>query len=483
MGYSVLLLTIGRAAQSVYGNAEASFILSALPGGVWGRILYVMSDSPVDAERNSRPLRWFQYRLWSLILFMCLFSCACAVYFRWAAWEVVKVIKPEGDGSVTSTNFSLDGRKGLVVSKIKKGKKTASDYTAILYERKSWRPVQKFQVKGVAAGAYCWFLLSPNGKYLISVPSSSQFEHTLWDVSSGKVIAAFEGGGVVAFSPDSRLVACHSLDSQGPGPQVHIRDTATGGLIRSIILTGTDAWLRSFSPDSKCLVIARPIQLLDIETGATRPLIKGYDAPVRAAAFSPQGERVLTVDDIGTLRVWEIASGRLLLKIVVLPHYTKASFSSDGRMILTQEPTPATSTKPEHFQVRVWEVSSGREMGTFGETPEFNVHAAHFSPAGRCILTSTFQGNCYLYDLTGKTLLFEFPGFFASFSPDGERVLTYSSDAVRIWRRRRPEWWWGHFYRAEVWAALLLGVLWLRQVYRRLRLATLRARPETPTTP
>lgn len=33
--------------------------------------------------------------------------------------------------------------------------------------------------------------------------------------------------------------------------------------------------------------------------------------------------------------------------------------------------------------------------------------------------------------------------------------------AYRIWRRRFPEWWWGHFYRPEVWGGGVLGLILL----------------------
>ncbi len=31
------------------------------------------------------------------------------------------------------------------------------------------------------------------------------------------------------------------------------------------------------------------------------------------------------------------------------------------------------------------------------------------------------------------------------------------SSVVRIWKRRFPEWWWGHFYRPEVWVAVVFA--------------------------
>ena len=48
---------------------------------------------------------------------------------------------------------------------------------------------------------------------------------------------------------------------------------------------------------------------------------------------------------------------------------------------------------------------------------------------------------------------------------------------VLVFRRRHPEWWWGHFYRPEVWLCIVLGTLWLWRVAR-----WLRSRRRTQTT-
>jgi WD40 repeat protein len=44
-----------------------------------------------------------------------------------------------------------------------------------------------------------------------------------------------------------------------------------------------------------------------------------------------------------------------------------------------------------------------------------------------------------------------------------DEFLVWGSD---VYRRRFPEWWWGHFYRPEVWAAMVLGAAWLWSVAR-----------------
>ena len=51
----------------------------------------------------------------------------------------------------------------------------------------------------------------------------------------------------------------------------------------------------------------------------------------------------------------------------------------------------------------------------------------------------------------------------AAFSPDGRRIVTASHDGTcRIWRRYRPEWWWGISYMLEFWfsAGFAAGLVW-----------------------
>lgn len=54
---------------------------------------------------------------------------------------------------------------------------------------------------------------------------------------------------------------------------------------------------------------------------------------------------------------------------------------------------------------------------------------------------------------------------------DDDTIQVLSSDPesdfraiVRTYKRRFPEWWWGHFYRPEVWAALIIAALWTWRV-------------------
>lgn len=55
----------------------------------------------------------------------------------------------------------------------------------------------------------------------------------------------------------------------------------------------------------------------------------------------------------------------------------------------------------------------------------------------------------------------------AALSGDGCHVVTVGDDhTVRIWRRRRPEWWWGVFDLYELWATVFFGALLIWSLWR-----------------
>ena len=288
---------------------------------------------------------------------------------------------------------------------------------------------------------------------------------------NGEQLATFNGNEVgYLFSPNGGLIA--SLTTSLQGMQVFIRHAATGILIRSFDLVDPSSYL-FFSPDSRFLVVrSRPVRILDVETGETRQLINGHD-DAWFQAFSPQGERFVTAHSDQSVRVWETASGKELLKIVDVPHYRAAWFSPDGSMIRTMEVlephrSPFSFLDSIPSRVLVYDAASGRKIGTYGDASTSG-RSAEFSPDGRRILSKDVQ-ECELYDLESGKLLFSFPSR-AAFSPDGENVLTQSSEDVRIWQRRRPEWWWGVFWMPQFWAATLLTVAFawsLRRDYKRL---------------
>jgi WD40 repeat protein len=179
-------------------------------------------------------------------------------------------------------------------------------------------------------------------------------------------------------------------------------------------------------------------------------LALGHDGPVTAAAFSPDGARIVTASSDKTARLWDAATGKGPARLVHHGTVSTAAFSPDGAKIMT-----VSFGEP----ARLWDAATGKELARLAHEGE--VTEAAFSPDGAKILTTSFDrtlgwrwdgpGDVWyepvggpgwievegwrwttrLWDAaTGKELArlaYEGPVTAGAFSPDGTKIVTASS--------------------------------------------------------
>ena len=98
-----------------------------------------------------------------------------------------------------------------------------------------------------------------------------------------------------------------------------------------------------------------------------------------SAAFSPDGQRVVTVSGDETARVWNAATGQVLAKLEGHSDAVySAAFSPNGRRVVTGS---------EDHTARVWNAASGQVIAKL-EGHSGPVYSAAFSPDGRRIVTA-----------------------------------------------------------------------------------------------
>ncbi len=153
-----------------------------------------------------------------------------------------------------------------------------------------------------------------------------------------------------------------------------------------------------------------------------------HAGPVNQAEFSPDGDRVLTASEDGTARVWEVASGRLLLTLQHTGKVSHAAFSPDGGRVVTVQGLSA----------QVWDGTTGKPVGV----PMHHallIRVARFSPDGRRIVTASKDQTSRIWNAaTGEPLLTPLAHdkevVDAAWSPNGQRVATIGADSnVRVW--------------------------------------------------
>jgi WD40 repeat protein len=148
---------------------------------------------------------------------------------------------------------------------------------------------------------------------------------------------------------------------------------------------------------------------------------------VISAAFSPDGQKVITASLDNTARLSDARDGRQLLVLQHEDAVIGAVFSPDGQKVLT-----AMGDGP----ARIWDAATGAQLASLrrNEGEYFPI----LSPDGRTLLITSKAGTARLLSADdGRELLMLLHGppiYTAKFSPDGRKIVTVSEDgSTRVW--------------------------------------------------
>ncbi len=190
----------------------------------------------------------------------------------------------------------------------------------------------------------------------------------------------------------------------------------------------------AFSPDGQTILTGsmdKTARRWDAATGRPIGPPLEHSAAVVSAAFGPAGQTILTGSHDRTVRLWDAATGRPIGRPVMEPDQLwAAAFSPDGRTILT--------VGSADHRARLWDAATGRPIGPDLEHPGV-VTAVAFSPDGRTILTGGEDRTTRLWDAaTGQPLgpPLEPSGRVTAvaFSPDARFLLANDvSLSSRLW--------------------------------------------------
>jgi WD40 repeat protein len=209
--------------------------------------------------------------------------------------------------------------------------------------------------------------------------ASSDLTLRLWDVADETEVAnvprhATQPPGL---SPDGRRVAVIS-----PEGQATVRDTTTGEVVARI--PGTRHAAPRFSPDGSRLVTESADGTFRIWDAATGAEVAGFprDEGDRFHEFHPGGLVVLTSARDGTATVWDARNGSLVFALRGRGAPVRdAAFSPDGRRI-------ALSTSDD---ARIFDASTGAELWLV-PVRHGNIRTVRFSPDGRWVATGYAGG-------------------------------------------------------------------------------------------
>jgi len=193
----------------------------------------------------------------------------------------------------------------------------------------------------------------------------------------------------------------------------------------------------AWSPDGSALVTAAPeggVYVWDTASGNLIRALPGHRGFVYSVDWSPDGQWLVSGGEDGTARLWNAATGAFLSFVgdTRTTSVLKVRFSKDSAKMLVGDASGCC---------QVWNTASGDLITSIATQASRGVGSAGFSPDGSSLATSGWtDGKVRLWDAKTGQLLHElgqdayvdYP-YDPSFSDDGQRLLTFSHDAVYLW--------------------------------------------------
>jgi WD40 repeat protein/DNA-binding SARP family transcriptional activator/class 3 adenylate cyclase len=182
------------------------------------------------------------------------------------------------------------------------------------------------------------------------------------------------------------------------------------------------------------------IDIRDDETGDRVRSFKGHDGDINDVAFSPDGSRLASAGDDGTLKIWDPSTERLISRLSGAGGvWAGPSFSADGSLVAAAW----TRNGDISGEVRVLDLSTNRVVL---RVPMDGAMDTALSPDGKRLAVASWwteQGNVgavfdvetgrEVFRLSGPNWSLDPPFRGVSWSPDGRYIAASSLDGTRIW--------------------------------------------------
>ncbi len=280
---------------------------------------------------------------------------------------------------------------------------------------------------------------SPDGERLVS--GAGEESILIWDWRAGRVQRSLQhpSAGLVrvAFHPEGRWLASCCEEN----PQTHLWNVETGALVASVPSRSNGPTAVTFSAAGTCLVNGGHDGSVEIwrlhgdQPPAYQKMLMAHHNSISVLAYGPD-DLLATLSDGGSIRLWNVESGKLIRVVAGYSRLIGASaFSQDGTLLFQGEASG---------KVRIWDLRKRRYIAAIqAHTGPVWVIAAH--PDGKTLATTGDDRHVRLWNIDTLSCLQSFSGhtgpvFTMAFNGDGSVLASGGvSHAILLWDTRQVE--------------------------------------------
>lgn len=267
-------------------------------------------------------------------------------------------------------------------------------------------------------------VFSPDAKKLAVMRGDQTAQ--LYDLSNGKELPglAIAGGGIqdLVFSPDSKTAAIGASDQS-----VKIHEVETGKEVRSIagymgnfgqvnlyqMNRGIGSTI-AFSPDGKLIAMAggSMVRVFDASSGKEVNPTEGHQGNVTGVAIAPDSKTAATTSEDGTIRLWDLASGKELRQMSPPQAEEGAAANAffgnaavaGGVTLLFSPNGKQLAGSWNDGAVILWNVENGKVLHRM-KAHDYGLCSLAFAPNGKGLASGGTDGRVLWWDTnTGKQI-------------------------------------------------------------------------------
>ena len=169
------------------------------------------------------------------------------------------------------------------------------------------------------------------------------------------------------------------------------------------------------------------VRVWDTTTGKRHATLQGHSARVTSIGFSPQNDRIATGSWDGTAKIWDLSSGQEVGTFGHKDYVTTVAFSPDGVWL---------ATGCSDRSIKLWNLRDR------DRTHDYRSHlrspqALAFSPTSAMLASVSNIGDIKLWGVEGDSARGELPGpelgsNAVAFSPDGKTLAVAGSNEIKL---------------------------------------------------